>query len=256
MGTMTALRIVVLGATGTMGRRVADRLAGRGHDVVRASRSSGVDVSDRRSLDRAVAGADVVVDAINVVTLSRRRAVEVLGSGARNVSSAAQSAGVGHIVCVSIVGAADPAVSSALGYYAGKAAQEAAYRRGQVPVTLALTTQWFDLARTFLHQVRVGPVAVVPAMRCQPVHTDAAADFVTAIACGPTPEAAAVAELAGPEQWDSAGMALRLARVIEPTTRVVRIPMPAKALRDGGLLPGPSATIDGRRFEDWLDTLG
>lgn len=253
---MTALHIVVLGATGTMGRRVADRLAERGHDVVRASRSSGVDVADRRSLDRAFAGADVVVDAINVLTLSRRRAVDVLGSGARHVSSAAREAGVGHIVCVSIVGAADPAVSGALGYYAGKAAQEAAYRDARVPVTLALTTQWFDLARTFLHQVRIGRVAIVPAMRCQPVHTDAAADFVTAIACGPAPERVAVAELAGPEQWDSAGMALRLARVIEPKTRVVRIPMPAKSLRTGVLLPGPGATIDGRRFEEWLETLG
>ncbi|GAB98353.1 uncharacterized protein YbjT (DUF2867 family) [Kineosphaera limosa] len=253
---MTPLRIVVLGGTGTMGRRVADRLSDRGHDVVRASRSSGVDVADRRSLEGALAGADVVVDAINVETLSRRRAVDVLGSGARNVSRAAQEAGVGHIVCLSIVGAADPAVSGALGYYAGKAAQEAVYRSADVPVTLALTTQWFDLARTFLHQVRVGPVAIVPAMRCQPVHTDAAAEFVTAIACGPAPDRVAVAELAGPEQWDSAGMALRLARVIEPSARVVRVPMPARALRTGGLLPGPRATIDGRRFEDWLETLG
>lgn len=256
MGSMTPLRIVVLGATGTMGRRVADRLIARGHAVVRASRSSGVDVADRRSLDVAFAGADVVVDAINVETLSRRRAVDLLGSGARNVSRAAQEAGVGHIVCLSIVGAANPAVSGALGYYAGKSAQEAAYRNADVPVTLALTTQWFDLARTFLHQVRVGPVAIVPAMRCQPVHTDAAAEFITAIACGPAPDGVAVAELAGPEQWDSAGMALRLARAIEPRTRVVRIPMPAKALRTGGLLPGPRATIDGRRFEEWLETLG
>ena len=89
-----------------------------------------------------------------------------------------------------------------------------------------------------------------------PAAGTAAAEFITAIACGPAPDGVAVAELAGPEQWDSAGMALRLARAIEPRTRVVRIPMPAKALRTGGLLPGPRATIGGRRFEEWLETLG
>ena len=57
-------------------------------------------------------------------------------------------------MCLSIVNAADLRVRRAMGYYAGKAAQEEAYRSGPVPVTLARTTAWFSLAETFLGQVR------------------------------------------------------------------------------------------------------
>lgn len=238
-----------------MGSRVADRLSRQGNDVVRVARSYGVDVRDRAELECAFADAQVVVDALNLVTLSGRRATAFFEGAAHAVSAAAEAVGVQHIVCVSIVGAADPQVSGALGYYRAKAAQESVYRAGAVPLTLALTTQWFELTHVFLRQIRLGPVAVVPGMRVQPVAADAAADFVTRAATEAAPSRLAVRQLAGPEQWDTAGMARRLTRIVAPQTRVVRVPMPMRILREGGLLPGPSAHIDERRYEQWLADL-
>jgi uncharacterized protein YbjT (DUF2867 family) len=47
------MRIVVIGATGTIGRAVAEALAKRGHEVVRASRKSAVrvDIEDAATVN-------------------------------------------------------------------------------------------------------------------------------------------------------------------------------------------------------------
>jgi len=48
------MKILVIGATGTIGSAVADALAGT-HEVVRASRSTGLDIDDLASVEAALA---------------------------------------------------------------------------------------------------------------------------------------------------------------------------------------------------------
>jgi hypothetical protein len=112
-------RVVVLGGTGEMGAAVATLLRDRGDEVVAASRATGVDVTTGAGLDEALAGADTVVDCLNVTTMSKKKAVDFFTSAATNVVTAAATAGVGHIVCLSIVNVTDPGVRRATGYYAG-----------------------------------------------------------------------------------------------------------------------------------------
>ena len=52
------MKVVVVGATGTIGKAVADALAKRGHDVIRASRKSAVrvDIQDKASLNALFEG--------------------------------------------------------------------------------------------------------------------------------------------------------------------------------------------------------
>lgn len=56
------MRVVVIGATGTIGRAVAGLLEGNGHEVLRASRTSdpGVDLSDPDSVDAFLSSAGAV----------------------------------------------------------------------------------------------------------------------------------------------------------------------------------------------------
>lgn len=250
-------RVVVLGGTGAMGSVVSGLLRDRGHDVVVASRATGVDVSTGAGIPEALAGADTVVDCLNVTTMSKRAAVSFFAGAATRVASAAASAGVGHLVCLSIVNVTDPGVRRATGYYAGKAAQEETYAAGAVPLTLARTTAWFTLAETFLSQIRVGPVAVVPGLQLQPVHPSAAATFVAdAVESGPavgspTSPGPEVRQLAGPEVLDAAVMARAVARTRHPGVRVLRLPVPMAGLREG-LLPGADVPTDPRTFNDWL----
>ena len=52
------MKVVVIGATGTIGKAVADALAGKGHEVIRASRKSAlrVDIEDAATLNALFAG--------------------------------------------------------------------------------------------------------------------------------------------------------------------------------------------------------
>jgi len=52
------MRIAVIGGTGLAGRHTVEALRRRGHDVVIAARSRGIDVFTGAGLDAALAGVD------------------------------------------------------------------------------------------------------------------------------------------------------------------------------------------------------
>jgi uncharacterized protein YbjT (DUF2867 family) len=56
------MKIVVIGGSGLIGRKLVERLRRRGHEVVAASPASGVDTLTGRGLAEALAGAQVVVE--------------------------------------------------------------------------------------------------------------------------------------------------------------------------------------------------
>lgn len=96
-------------------------------DVVAAHRGSGVNALTGEGLAAAVDGADVVVDCLNVTTQSGRKATGFFTTTAGNIAGAARHSGA-RVVCLSICNAVDPAVNATMGYYRGKAAQEATDR--------------------------------------------------------------------------------------------------------------------------------
>jgi nucleoside-diphosphate-sugar epimerase len=105
------MRVLVTGATSLLGRAVAQRLAARGDDVtVFQRRPSGLrlrevlgDVSDRRAVQAAVAGAETVIHAAAKVSVVGRwrEFQETNITGTANLLDAARSADVGRFVYVS-----------------------------------------------------------------------------------------------------------------------------------------------------------
>jgi uncharacterized protein YbjT (DUF2867 family) len=59
------MKIVVVGGSGLIGSKLVTMLTRAGHDVVAASRRSGVDVVTGDGLADALKGASVVVDVTN-----------------------------------------------------------------------------------------------------------------------------------------------------------------------------------------------
>lgn len=97
--------IVVAGGTGRLGRLVVDRMRGRGEEVRTMSRADG-DVREATTVDRAIAGARVVISAISAFGMKGVTPREVDDAGNASLIAAAERHGVERFVLVSVRGAA------------------------------------------------------------------------------------------------------------------------------------------------------
>jgi uncharacterized protein YbjT (DUF2867 family) len=98
------VRVLVTGSSGFIGRRLVDRLEADGHEVVRFSRQSGGDVTDRAAIERAAQGADAVAHLVAILDGSDERFEAVNAQGTRNVVDAAKAAGVRRFLHMSALG--------------------------------------------------------------------------------------------------------------------------------------------------------
>ncbi|KLU08601.1 SDR family oxidoreductase [Kocuria sp. SM24M-10] len=241
------MRIAVAGGTGVVGRHVVEAARGRGHEVVVLARSQGVDLSTGAGLD--LAGVQAVVDVTSIRATSGRSATRFFTEVTRRLLAAERAAGVGHHLVLSIVGLDD----APYGYYAGKAAQERLVQAGEVPWTLLRATQFHEFAGQVHERMRLGPVALVPAMRSQPIAArEVAARLVALAEAGP---AGRVPDLAGPREERMAELSRRWAAATGVRGRVLELPVPGRfgrALRDGTLLARPGSQHGEQTFEQWL----
>src|SRR5881409_1906709 len=98
------MRIVVIGGTGLIGKKVVKNLRQRGHEVVAVSPSSGVNTVTGEGLVQALAGAQVVVDVSNAPSWEDNAVLAFFETSGRNLLVAEAAAGVGHHVALSVVG--------------------------------------------------------------------------------------------------------------------------------------------------------
>lgn len=246
------MRVVVFGGGGVLGRLVVDELRRGDHDVAVASRATGADAVTGAGVLPAVRGADAVVDATNVQTASGRAAVSGFGAIARHLADAVRTAEVPHLVAVSMYGVHGEAMRRRNGYYRGKAEQERVLAGSGAPVTLVRTPQWFELVDAFLRG-RIGPVALVPRMRSQPIAAaEAAREIADAVEDGF--RGGEERRLAGPEEHDLADLARRVAaRRGDPRAVLAfRVPGAGRLFDAGELLPPADVPRTGPTFEEWL----
>lgn len=155
---MSSKRIVVLGGSGRIGARLVGLLRSAGHEVVAASRATGVDVITGRGLAEALAGAEVAVDVTEAPAFDGRTALRFFNAASRNLLAAEAAAGVEHHVALSVVGAGR--IGS--GYFRGKAAQERLIRASVIPHTIVRATPFFGLILKLLHARSHGHAVRVP----------------------------------------------------------------------------------------------
>src|SRR5437762_13613005 len=98
------MKIVVVGGSGVIGARLVTLLTRDGHDVVAASRRSGVDTVTGEGLTQTLSGAVVVVDVSNSPSFEDAAAMKFFKMSTHNLLAAEASAGVRHHVSVSVVG--------------------------------------------------------------------------------------------------------------------------------------------------------
>ena len=98
------MKIVVIGGTGLIGSKTVTRLRTRGHEVVAASPSTGIDTVTGEGLAEALTGADVVVDVANSPSFDDQAVMDFFETSGHNLATAEIAAGVGHHVGLSVVG--------------------------------------------------------------------------------------------------------------------------------------------------------
>jgi uncharacterized protein YbjT (DUF2867 family) len=246
------MKIAVAGATGRVGRHTVDVLTGQGHEVVRMSRATGVDLVTGDGLDAALAGVEVVVDAATGPSSDQDEATAFFTAAARNLREAAARAGVRRIVVVSIIGIEN--VPS--GYNVAKIVHEDALRAGPVPVVVLRAAQFHEFVAQLLEWTTKDGVADLPRMRTQVVAARTVGEELARLALDPDADPGRTYEVAGPREENLAGLGEQLAAHRGDELRVREVSDPADpataGFADGGLLPGPDALLAGPTFEEWL----
>jgi uncharacterized protein YbjT (DUF2867 family) len=252
--------ILVTGGTGTLGSRVVPRLRAAGRDIRVLSRhghapGDGIeyvtgDLLTGAGIESAVAGAEIVVHCAGGRTGD--------DEAARNLARAASAAGVGHLLCISVIGADRiPQVSrldrAMFGYFGTKLAAERIVADCGLPWTTLRAAQFHNLILTVSRQLARLPVLPVPAgFRFQPVDADEVAARLAELALGPP--AGLVPDLGGPRDYALADLlrSYLRARGLHRTLLPLRIPgQAARAIRAGANL-APGQATGHRTWEDFL----
>jgi uncharacterized protein YbjT (DUF2867 family) len=244
------MRIVVIGGAGRVGAKLVTTLRHRGHDVVAASRRSGVDTLTGEGLVEALAGAKLIIDAVNSPSYEGETAVDFFRTSTQNVIAAAEAARVKHHVVVSIVGTERMLGS---GYFRAKLAQETLVGISKIPHTILRSTQFFDFLPHITDSDATSDVVRVAPVWAQPVAADEVAAALADLAmAGPRND---MIEHAGPELFRLDDIVRRVMQAAQDPRSVVTDPQAryfGAQLRDDTLTPDEGAIIGVTRLDDWL----
>lgn len=239
------MKIAVIG-TGLIGNQVVADLVAAGHEATGHSRSTGVDLLTGQGLDDALRGAEVVVDVTNSPTFDDA-SLDFFRTSVTNLLAAAEKAGVGHIVTLSIVGV-DRVPEMA--YYRAKTLQEDLVKAGSIPYSIVRATQFMEFVEPTMSWTTDGDVVRLPATPIQPITS---AEVAAAVA-----DAAANAPLNGTR--DIAGPDVftldELGRItVEGTDRRVVTDDTAglfAVIKGDALLAPADARLTSTHYRDWV----
>src|SRR6266699_721327 len=164
-----AMKIVVIGGSGLIGKKVVMNLRQHGHEVVAASHSSGVNTVTGEGLAQALAGAQVVVDVANAPSWEDKAVLAFFETSGRNLLAAEAVAGVRHHVALSVVGT-DRLLAS--GYFRAKMAQEKLIQASPIPYTIVRATQFFEFVGAIAQSATDGQTVRLPPALMQPIVSD------------------------------------------------------------------------------------
>jgi uncharacterized protein YbjT (DUF2867 family) len=244
------MKIVVVGGTGLIGSKVASTLRQKGHEIVVASPSKGVDTITGAGLSAALAGAHVVVDVANAPDFSDDAVLKFFETSGLNLMAAEITANVRHHIALSVVGA-DRLPGS--GYLRAKLVQEDLIRASGIPYTIVRATQFFEFLGAIAESSTDGQTVRLSPAYLQPVASDDVAALVAEVAT--MAPANGIIELAGPERIGLDDLVRRYFEAKHDPRKVVA-DIHARyfgvELNDKSLTPGEQPRIGSTSFEAWL----
>ena len=246
------MKIVVIGGTGLIGKKVVQILRQQGHEVVAASPSSGVNTLTGEGLSKALSGAQVVVDVANSPSFQDEAVMEFFEKSGRNLLAAEADADVKHHVALSVVGT-DRLQAS--GYFRAKLVQEDLIKKASIPYTIVRATQFFEFVGAIAQSAADGQTIRLPPAMMQPILADDVAAAVADIATAQPLNA--TIELAGPDAIRMDELARQFLRANGDARQVITDSQATyfgTPVDDRSLTPGDKPRLGPTRFADWLSS--
>jgi len=246
------MKIVIIGGTGLIGTKLASRLREKGHDVLQASPSTGINAITGEGLDRALTDAEIVVDVANSPSFEDRAVLTFFDTSSRNLLAAEVAAKVRRHVALSVVGTDR---LPQCGYFRAKLAQENLIRRSAIPYTILRATQFFEFVGSIVETSSDSQIARLSPALFQPVASDDVAATLAEVTLADPING--MIELAGPERLNLDEFGRKyLAATKDPRKVVADIHARyfGAELDDRSLTPGEHPRLGAIHFEDWLTT--
>ena len=244
------MKVVVIGGSGLIGKKVVTNLRQHGHEVVAASPSSGVNTVTGEGLAQALTGAQVVVDVANAPSWEDDAVLAFFETSGRNLLAAEAAAGVGHHVALSVVGT-DRLLAS--GYFRAKMAQEKLIKASPIPYTIVRATQFFEFVRGIAQSATEGQTVRLPPVLMQPIAADDVAAVMADVALAAPLNG--TFDLAGPEPIRQDELVRQFLAATGDARTVIADPKALYSgaeLNDQSLTPGDNPRLGPTRFADWL----
>lgn len=245
------MKIVVIGGSGLIGKKLVNNLRQLGHEVVAASPRSGVNTITGEGLADALTGAQVVVDVANSPSFEDKAVLEFFETSGRNLLTAEAAAGVRHHVALSVVNA-DRLPDS--GYMRAKTAQEKLIKDSKIPYTILRATQFFEFLKGIAESSTVGETVHLSPALVQPIASDDVAAALTDVTIGAPLNG--MIEVAGPEKFRLDELVQRFLSANNDARKVIT-DIHARyfgiELNDHSLNPSDKPRIGSTNFDQWLD---
>jgi uncharacterized protein YbjT (DUF2867 family) len=259
--------VVVTGGTGHLGRDLVLRLKGS-YRVRVLARSEGSDpdvewthgdLATGKGIAGALAGCQTLIHAATLSPAARRGYFapkdlwsspgDVDRDGTARLLAEAASAGVGHIIYVSIVGIDKPRIP----YLRRKLEAENLVRQSPTPWSIARAAQFHWLLDRLLGRMARLPLVPLPAnLPMEPVDTSDFADYlVAAVGNGP---GGRLGDFGGPEVLTFGQAFDQWRQIRRRRTRILAFPLPSRA-RDAAAAMSLTASESPRGSVTWADWL-
>ncbi|MFD5895609.1 SDR family oxidoreductase [Streptomyces sp. NPDC060366] len=242
------MKITVVGGTGLIGSQVVNKLTAAGHEAVPAALSTGVDLLTGKGVDKALDGAEVVVNLANSPTFDEA-SLDFFRTSMTNLLAAGEKAGVRHQVILSIVGVDQV---PQLDYYRAKALQEELLREGPTPYSIVRATQFFEFMDAVLSWTSDDTTVRLPATPIQPMASADIVDNVVEVATGAPLQG--IRDIAGPEVFrlDELGRITLAAKHDDRTVTTDDGAGMFAVITGDVLTAGPDAHLSSTRYEEWI----
>lgn len=245
------MKIVVIGGSGLIGKQLVPILRGNGHEVLPASRSTGVNTLTGEGLAEAFAGAAVVVDVANSPSFEDGPVMEFFTTAGRNIHAAETAARVDHHVALSVVGT-DRLLAA--GYFRAKMAQENLIKPSGIPYTIVRATQFFEFIGSIADGGTTGDNVRVSHALMQPIFSGDVAAILADVAVGKPLNT--TIDIAGPDPIRMDALVQQYLTARHDPRKVVTDPSAGyfgTPVNDESLVPAtPNPRLGPTHFPDWL----